>query len=165
MSRIPLPEGDADEVIRAMGLSPAFGNAMATLSGAIYGDILLSMREREAIRMRVAQLNQCPICLQWRFPELANQGVTENFYNQVDEWQNSDEFSNREQLAIEYTELYLKDHLSISDNFFAKLNQDFSPEEIFEMSAIIGGLMANGRLLAVLKLDQQCSIPSLADTE
>ena len=158
MARIPLPPGNDDEAVRALGMSPTFGQAIAAYSGAIYGNIQLSMREREAVRMRIAQINNCEICLGYRFPELQAEGVTEGFYAEVANWRESDEFSPREKLAIEYTELFLTNHQAIDDTFFNRLNEKFSPREVFELTAVIAGLMANGRLMAVLKLDQQCSL-------
>lgn len=161
MARIPLPpptQPTEDEVARAFRLGPAFGKALGVYAGAIYGAIKLSMREREAVRMRIAQLNQCQICLGFRFPELQAQGVTESFYAQVANWRNSREFSAREKLAMEYAELFLTNHLTITDDFFVRLNPLFSAEEVFELTGIIAGLMANGRLLQVLQLNQLCAL-------
>jgi AhpD family alkylhydroperoxidase len=161
MSRIPLPATKNpadDDVIRAFSLSPAFARAMSAYSKAIYGAIKLSMREREAARMRIAQINQCQLCLGFRFPELAAQGVTEAFYAEIMKWRSSTALSTREKLAIEYAERFLTNHLHIDDNFFAALNAQFSPDEVFELTAIIAGLMANGRVMQVLQLDQNCSL-------
>lgn len=161
MARIPLPshtDPATDEVMRAISLSPAFAKALGTYSAAIYGAIQLSMREREAVRMRIAQINQCQICLGYRFPELQSQGVTENFYAEVTNWKSSTEFSDREKIAIEYAEKFLTDHLSIDDAFFVRLNKLFTAEEVFELTGIIAGLMANGRLMQVLQLNQPCAI-------
>lgn len=163
MARIDLPlpppaQATEDEVARAFRLSPAFGKALGVYAGAIYGAIRLSMREREAVRMRVAQLNQCQVCLGYRFPELQAQGVTEDFYAQVVNWKSSAGFSMREKLAIEYAELFLTNHLSIDEEFFARLKREFSAEEIFELTAITAGLMANGRVMQVLQLNQPCAI-------
>jgi AhpD family alkylhydroperoxidase len=161
MARLPLPtlaDNNADEISRAFSLSPAFAKALGNYSAAIYGAITLSMREREAVRMRIAQLNQCQICLGFRFPELHTQGVTECFYAEVANWKNSAEFSPREKLAMEYAELFLTDHLRIDDAFFARLNNLFNAEEVFELTGIIAGLMANGRLMQVLQLNQPCAI-------
>lgn len=161
MARIPLPTSAnpaADEVMRALSLGPAFAKALGNYSAAIYGAIKLSMREREAVRMRIAQINQCQICLGFRFPELQAQGVTESFYGEVANWKTSAAFSPREKLAMEYAELFLTDHLSIDDAFFARLNKQFSAEEVFELTGIIAGLMANGRLMQVLQLNQPCAL-------
>jgi len=161
MARIPLPthtDPAVDEVMRALSLSPPFAKALGTYSAAIYGAITLSLREREAVRMRIAQLNQCQICLGFRFPELQTQGVTESFYAEVADWRSSQEFSAREKLAMEYAELFLTKHLSIDDAFFTRLNTLFNAKEIFELTGIIAGLMANGRLMQVLQLNQPCAL-------
>lgn len=159
MARISLPvQTNTDEVMRAFSLSPSFAKAISAYSAAIYGVIHLSMREREGVRMRIAEINQCEICLGFRFPELVAQGVTEQFYREVANWKTSAEFSIRERLAIEYAEYFLTNHLSINDDFFKKINQYFSNTEVFELTSIIAGLMANGRLMQVLKLNQSCGL-------
>jgi len=108
--------------------------------------------------MRIAQINQCEICLSFRIPELLEQGVTEAFYKEVIHWQNSPLLSTRERLAIEYAELFLTNHLCITDDFFIELNRHFTNTEIFELTSIIAGLLANGRLMQVLKLNQACNL-------
>lgn len=158
MARIPLPDGEQDDIVRALTLSPNFAKAMGAYSDAIYGKISLSMREREAARMRIAQINQCTICLGTRFPELQAEGINEDFYATIENWRNSDEFSVREKLAIEYADKFATNHLNLDNDFFQQLQEHFSAAEVFELSCIIAGLLANGRLLQVLQLDQQCKL-------
>lgn len=158
MARIKLPKGDLPERYRVFGLQPAFGKALASLSEAVYEKSILDKRVREAVRMRIAQINQCHICLDYRFPELQALGIDEAFYSAVSDWLNSGLFNEREKLAIEYAEKFLQDHLSLDDEFFARLQQHFSSEEIFDLSAVVAGLMANGRILQVLQVEQACSI-------
>jgi AhpD family alkylhydroperoxidase len=158
MARITLPKGDESETMRLMQLQPAFAKAMAAYADAIYAQSSLAPRLREAIRMRVAQINQCQICLSFRFPELQAAGVTEAFYAEVSLWQNSEQLSTEEKLVIEYSERFLTDHLNIDDVFFDRLNNNFSSVEVVEITATIAGLLANGRIMQVLQLEQSCAI-------
>ncbi|MGI9277793.1 MAG: carboxymuconolactone decarboxylase family protein [Endozoicomonas sp.] len=158
MARIDIPEGKGSEAERLFRLNAPTAMAQASVSGAIYSQKHLSMREREAIRMRIAIINQCQICLGFRFPELVEQGVTEEFYAQVEHWRDSPDLSTREKLAVEYTERFILDHLNIDDAFFERFRAHYRDEEILEMTGIIGGLLANGRMLQVLSIDQQCAI-------
>lgn len=158
MARIQLPEGDMPESYKVLQVQPAMGNAMAVVSEAIYDKSGLDKRVREAVRMCVAQINQCQICLGFRFPELAELGITEEFYAAVTDWRNTELLNEKEKLAIEFTELYVKDHLSIDDAMFERLKVHFSDVEIFEIIYTIGALIANGRLMQVLQLEQQCKI-------
>jgi len=158
VARIPLPEGDLPERYRVFGLQPAFGKAMAGVSDAIYEKSLLDKRVREAVRMRIALINECQLCLGYRFPELQAVGVDEAFYEAVKDWRNSDVFSEKEKIAIEYAERFLLDHTNIDDALFQRLAQYFSPAEIFDLSAVIAGLLANGRLMQVLQVEHSCSL-------
>ena len=158
MARIPLPEGDLPERYRVFGLQPAFGKAMAGVSDAIYEKSLLDKRVREAVRMRIALINECQLCLGYRFPELQAVGVDEAFYEAVKDWRNSDVFSEKEKTAIEYAERFLLDHTNIDDALFQRLAQHFSAAEIFDLSAVIAGLLANGRLMQVLQVEHSCAL-------
>ncbi len=158
MARITLPEGDTPESHRLMSLQPAMGRAMSLLSDAVYQKSGLNVRIREAIRMRVALLNQCQICLRYRFPEIIEAGVDETFYAEIERWQESTVFSSEEKLAIEYAERFIDDHLAIDDGFFDALKSEFSDVAIYEMTTTIAALLANGRILQVLQVEQVCAI-------
>ncbi|WP_420450607.1 hypothetical protein [Ilumatobacter sp.] len=60
MAEIQLPEGAEPERTRMWQLVPDIGAAASRFSTAMYaGD--LSTRERELARMRIAEINACPI--------------------------------------------------------------------------------------------------------
>ena len=158
MARITLPEGDAPESHRLLSLQPEMGKAMAMLSEAVYQKSGLNVRVREAIRMRVALLNQCQVCLRYRFPELIEAGVDETFYDEIEQWRESTVYSSGEKLAIEYAERFIGDHLAIDNDFFVVLKSVFSDVEIYEMTTAIAALLANGRILQVLQVEQVCAI-------
>jgi hypothetical protein len=61
MAHISLPEGPEDEIYRVWSIHPELGAAIGNLSAAVYGGKLLSLREREVARMRIAQINNCPV--------------------------------------------------------------------------------------------------------
>lgn len=59
MARINAPEGEGSEMARLWGLTPHLGQGLGAMTQAIYEQCSLPVREREAMRMRIAQLNQC----------------------------------------------------------------------------------------------------------
>lgn len=61
MARLELPEGDEPEIYRVWSLRPELGKPVAALSAAVYEESKLPPRVREAVRMRIAQVNDCPI--------------------------------------------------------------------------------------------------------
>ena len=86
---------------------------------------------------------------------MAEQGVTEELYAHVAE-HGHPEYSDAEQVAIEYAEKFALDHRSLDDAFFARMKAVFTDREIFELTVCIGDWVAFGRMTAVLDLDEAC---------
>ena len=61
MARIDVPDGEGGEAVQIWTLRPEMGKAVARFSKAAYHESILPTRVREAVRMRIAQLNDCPI--------------------------------------------------------------------------------------------------------
>jgi alkylhydroperoxidase family enzyme len=61
MARINVPDGDGPEIYRVWSLRPGLGQPVGALSDAVYNKSELPARVREVIRMRIAQINDCPI--------------------------------------------------------------------------------------------------------
>jgi AhpD family alkylhydroperoxidase len=156
MARITVPEGAGGELVQVWGLSPELGGAVGNLSAAVYGDRLVAPRVREVARMRIAQINGCAVCLDWRFPELAERGVDEALYAHVADPDDTF-YSAQELLAIEYAEKFALDHQSIDDAFLDRMKTEFSDAEILELTAMIGSWLAFGRLNAVLDISEACA--------
>jgi alkylhydroperoxidase family enzyme len=61
MVRINVPDGEGTERQRMWRLRPEMAEATARLAHAVYDQSILEPRVREAARMRIAQINDCPI--------------------------------------------------------------------------------------------------------
>jgi alkylhydroperoxidase family enzyme len=158
MPKIDIPEG-ADPMAYVFGqASPAIGAAAGGFSGATYADSTLPLREFEAARYRIAQINDCQICLTWR-SERPDQGpVGEDLYAAVAEWRTSPELSERERLAAEYAERYALDHRNLDDEFWARMKGAYRNDEIVELSLCMAQWLGLGRLNQVLGIDVACAI-------
>jgi alkylhydroperoxidase family enzyme len=159
LPNIEIPDGNAAPEVRVWALRPEMGIGAATLSRAIYEQSILPVRERELARMRIALINGCAICQQWRSTPGADGQLTEADYAHVGEWKSHPEYSERERLAIEYAERFALDHHTIDDAFFARLRgAGFSDSEILDLTVCIGGWLALGRTLHVLGIDDACTL-------
>ena len=88
---------------------------------------------------------------------MAEQGVTEDLYAHVAE-HGHPEYSEAEQVAIEYAEKFALDHLSLDEAFFDRLHEHFSDADILDLTICIADFMGFGRLTQVLQLDIVCEI-------
>ena len=154
MARINIPDGEGGDAVQVWMLRPEMGAAVAKLSDAAYNKSILPTRVREAARMRIAQLNECKVCLNFRADSVVEQGATdEEFYAHVASFHDDGRYSPREKMAIDYAERFALAHTAIDDAFFEQLHQHFSDEEILDLTICIAAFVALGRTLNVLGID------------
>ena len=162
MARITLPEGNAPEVVRALSMRPELAAAVGAMDAAVWAS-KLDWRLHELVRMRIAQINQCTVCLGWRTPMGVEAGATDELLESVADWRDAPGFTDAERVAIEYTERFATDSAGIDDDLVARLGQQLSAGEIVELTLVIGKYVAFGRFMQVLGLDQTCDL-SFDDT-
>ena len=124
----------------------------------MYEQSIIPVRERELARMRIAQINECAICQQWRKTTGSAEVLTEADYTHVADWQTFAGYSERERLAIEYAERFALDHTGIDDAFFVRLRSAYTDAEILDLTVCIGAWIALGRTMNVLGVDSYCRI-------
>ena len=165
MPRISVPEGTDPLLHVWTGAAPALSVPAAQFSAAVYEHSTLPLREFEAARIRIAQINDCELCLGWRSArDVASrateaESIDEEFYSHIGDatW---DGFSEREVLAAEYAERFALDHRSMDDTFWDRLRSAFTDEEIVELGLCIGMWISQGRLNRVLDVDGGCRVPT-----
>ena len=69
-------------------------------------------------------------------------------------------FSARERLAMEFTERFVVDHLSMADDgeFWSQLHEHFTDDELVELACCAGAHLVNGRINRVFDVEGDCSI-------
>ncbi|MGO4204464.1 carboxymuconolactone decarboxylase family protein [Rhodococcus sp. TAF43] len=155
---IDIPEGK-DPVGYVWGeMVPGIGIPASKFSLSVYANSTLDLREFEAARLRIAQINGCIVCMDWR-TERDGQKVEDDFFEAVENWRTTDAFDDRVRLAAEYAERYALDHHNLDDEFWARMSARYSQAEIVELSMCLGSWIAFGRLNHVLGLDTVCALP------
>ncbi|WP_171111365.1 MULTISPECIES: carboxymuconolactone decarboxylase family protein [Streptomyces] len=156
--RIDIPDG-ADPIPYVWGeMVPEIGAAASNFSLAVYAHTTLGLREFEAARLRIAQINGCAFCLDWR-TERDGRKVADDFLEAVTAWRTTDAFDERTRLAAEYAERYALDHHGLNEDFWCRMTAHYSQAEIVELTMSIGSWLAFGRLNHVLGLDSVCVLP------
>ncbi|MGW6443312.1 carboxymuconolactone decarboxylase family protein [Lentzea sp. NPDC055074] len=155
---IDIPEGK-DPIGYVWGeLVPGIGMAAANLSLSVYQHTTLGLREFEAARLRIAQINGCMFCLEWR-TDREGEKVEDDFIDAVTQWRTTDAFDDRARLAAEYAERYALDHHGLDDEFWSRMTAHYSQTEIVELTMSIGAWLVFGRLNRVFGLDAMCVLP------
>jgi alkylhydroperoxidase family enzyme len=162
------------------GLQPEMANAFVALSETVYQHTKLEFRVAEAARIRIAHINGCLLCQNFRLAAdlsglMARVGAAdqanvsaargpvpdEAFYAAVENWRESLLFSERERLAIEYAERIAESprELPDDDEFWGRLSGAFHDAEIADLTYSITTWIATGRVVHVLGIDGSCAVP------
>ncbi|MFI6481157.1 carboxymuconolactone decarboxylase family protein [Nonomuraea sp. NPDC050663] len=155
---VDIPQG-RDPIEYVWGeMVPGIGPAAANFSLAVYAHTTLGLREFEAARLRIAQINGCVFCLDWR-TERDGEKVEEGFLDAVSEWRTTTLFDERTRLAAEFAERYALDHHGLDEEFWARMGAHYDQREVVELSMCLGSWLAFGRLNRILGLDTMCMLP------
>ena len=103
--------------------------------------------------MRIAQLNECTVCLGFRADTVRAQGLDEDFYCAVGTPEEVG-LSEQERLAVEYAERFALDHASIDDDFIERLRGSFTDPEIFDLTVCLSAFLGLGRTLRALGITE-----------
>ena len=156
--KLDVPEGKHPIMYVWGELVPGIGPAAATYSQKVYDDSTLGLREFEAARLRIGQINGCQFCQDWR-TERDGQTVEAGFDQAVADWRSTDAFDPRTRLAAEFAERYALDHHGLGDEFWGRMTAHYDQREIVELTMCLGAWLAFGRLNRILDLDTMCVLP------
>jgi AhpD family alkylhydroperoxidase len=134
-------------------MRPEMAPAVGTLIDTVYHRSRIPTRERELARMRIAQLNACGACADFRAASVKAEAISEELYASVASFRDDDRYTTREKLAIEYAERFATDHAGIDDAFFARMRSEFADDEIVDLTLCLAVFLGLGRFLAVLGID------------
>ena len=103
--------------------------------------------------MRIAQLNECTVCLSFRADRVTELGLAEDFYCAVGT-PDPAAFSEQERLAVAYAERFALDHTSIDDEFMERLRVSFTDPEILDLTICLSAFLGLGRTLRALGITE-----------
>lgn len=152
---IEVPEGKHPIMYVWGEMVSGIGPAAAAFAQSVYEHTTLDLRAFEAARLRMAQINGCLFCQDWR-TEMGGEKVEDTFDEAVLTWRTTEAFDDRTRLAAEYAERYALDHHGLDDEFWTRMGEHYSQNEMVELSMCLGSWLAFGRLNHVLGLDSAC---------
>jgi len=161
MARLNVPDGPGGEAAMIWSLRPQLGGMVERMIRGAYQQSILPADERELARMRIAQINDCVACSDFRAQSVLDAGPkapAPELYDNVAAYASYPGYTPRQRLAIEFAERFALEHTSMDDAFFERLRELFSDEEILDLTLCVAVFLGLGRSLTVLGVDQSCGV-------
>ena len=158
MARLDVPDGPGGEAAMIWTLRPELGAMVERMIRGAYQESILPPEERELARMRIAQINDCIACSDFRAPSVLEAGIEPELYDNVAAYATYPAYTPRQRLAIEYAERFANAPATMDDAFFGRLREQFTDEEILDLTLCVAVFLGLGRSLVVLGVDQSCAI-------
>ena len=131
-----LDRGEAPvEMLQALSLRPEILQVLGQMGEGVYPGGILDRPLKEKVILKASILNGCQFCADSHRAVMRMIGIPEP---QIEELEAPANLSQREELALQYTQAMMQDSNRIDDALFARLKQVFSDEEIVELSFLIG---------------------------
>jgi AhpD family alkylhydroperoxidase len=101
----------------------------------------------ELVKTRASQINRCAYCIDMHTTDARAEGETEQRLYALSAWRETPFFSARERAALEWTEaLTLISQNDVPDDLYARVREQFTEEEIVNLSLAIIGINGWNRL-------------------
>jgi alkylhydroperoxidase family enzyme len=146
----PLVGADAPLRQQVYAQAPGIVGPYLTYMKALRENGTLPRRLVELLRLRVH--NQCRTCMSIRYSDGLDDGLTEQLVCSLEKPQESDDLTAAEKAAVALADRFATDHLSVTDETFARLYEHFDTQEVMELCFQIATFVGYGRMGAVLAM-------------
>lgn len=153
MPHIDIPDGGESIYLRVFELRPDFRQSWLDMRQAVYEKSILSERESEGARSRIAIASGCIACQVTR-----HGSIPESFYQNLLDYKTSSEYSDRERLCIEFAERFSINPQSFDKLTIVRLREHFSDAEIVDLAFCCARHIGFGRFGHALGLDDTCEM-------
>jgi alkylhydroperoxidase family enzyme len=107
---------------------------------------------KELCRIYVSRSVLCEFCGNQRSVKAAKQGIVEDDYRDLIDFESSSRYDERQKAALSYAEAITWD-LPVDDKFWARLNRHFSEPELVEIGYFVALTMGQQRWLRTLDIE------------
>jgi alkylhydroperoxidase family enzyme len=135
--RIRQSRGRLLNIHRVVGLAPKMLRAQASYAHALREDSSLPRDLQELLILRIAQVNDSAYEQSVHRPIALRCGVPAAKIDALPSWNTSPAFEPRERAALSFVDQAARNG-AVEDAVFEALTQTFTPQEIVELTAIIG---------------------------
>jgi alkylhydroperoxidase family enzyme len=137
MTGRPPAHGSGIEPVEIWAIQPKMMSGMGKFQGAVRKGNTVDERLKYLVELKGAQMIGCEFCVDLGSQICRNSGLSDDELLALPRYGQSDLFTEREKLALDYTVAVMRTPVEVTDELFARVKEHFSDEQLVEITALL----------------------------
>lgn len=129
--------GTGIEPIQVWAIQPKMMSGMGRFQGAVRKGDSVEERLKYLVELKGAQMIGCEYCVDLGSQICRNSGLSDDELLAIPRYRESDCFTDREKVALDYTVAVMRTPVEVSDELFARMQEHFTDEQMVEITALL----------------------------
>jgi alkylhydroperoxidase family enzyme len=129
--------GTGIEPIEVWAHQPKMMTGMGKFQGSVRKGHSVEERLKNLVELKGAQMIGCEYCVDLGSQICRNSGFSDDELLALPRYHQSDLFTEREKLALDYTAAVMRTPVEVTDELFARMKQHFTNEQLVEITALL----------------------------
>jgi AhpD family alkylhydroperoxidase len=129
--------GSGIEPLEVWARRPKMMSGMGKFQGAVRKGNTVDERLKNLVELKGAAMIGCEFCVDLGSQICRNSGFSDEELLALPRYAESDLFSEREKLALDYTVAVMRTPVEVTDELFAGMKEHFSDEQLVEITALL----------------------------
>ena len=129
--------GSGIEPMEIWAYQPKMMFGMGKFNQAVRKGKSVDERLRNLLELKGAQMIGCEFCVDLGSQICRNSGFSDDELLALPRYRQSDLFTEREKLALDYTVAVMRTPVDVTDELFARMKEHFSDEQLVEITALL----------------------------
>jgi alkylhydroperoxidase family enzyme len=129
--------GSGIEPIELWAHQPKMLSGMGKFQGAVRKGNTVDERLKYLVELKGAQMIGCEFCVDLGSQICRNSGFSDEELLALPRYRQSDLFTEREKLALDYTVAVMRTPVEVTDELFALMKEHFTDEQLVEITALL----------------------------
>ncbi len=129
--------GNGIEPLEIWAHQPKAMSAMGRFQGAVRKGDLVDERTKNLIELRGAQMIGCEYCVDLGSQICRNSGFSDAELLALPRYRQSELFTEREKLALDYAAAVMRTPVEVTDELFARMKEHFTDAQMVEITALL----------------------------
>jgi 4-carboxymuconolactone decarboxylase len=133
----PATHGSGIEPVEVWAHQPKMMSGMGKFQGAVRKGNAVDERLKNLVELKGAQLIGCEFCVDLGSQICRNSGFSDEELLALPRYRQSDLFTEREKLALDYTVAVMRTPVEVTDELFARMKEHFTDKQLVEITALL----------------------------